>query len=36
MLGGYLEFFMSRDLASTYLSLKSELDNLIHCKVLAD
>jgi ATP-dependent RNA helicase DHX36 len=33
MLGGYLEFFMSRDLASTYLSLKSELDNLIHCKL---
>lgn len=35
MLGGYLEFFMSRDLASTYLSLKSELENLIHCKVLS-
>lgn len=35
MLGGYLEFFMNRDLASTYLSLKSELENLIHCKVLS-
>ena len=35
MLGGYLEFFMSRDLASTYLSLKNELENLIHCKVFA-
>ena len=34
MLGGYLEFFMNRDLASTYLSLKSELENLINCKVL--
>lgn len=34
MLGGYLEFFMNRDLASTYLSLKSELENLIHYKVL--
>ncbi|KAG2587340.1 hypothetical protein PVAP13_5NG135700 [Panicum virgatum] len=33
MLGGYLEFFMSRDLASTYLSLKNELENLIHCKL---
>jgi hypothetical protein len=35
MLGGYIEFFMNRDLASTYLSLKSELENLIHCKVLS-
>jgi hypothetical protein len=34
MLGGYLEFFMNRDLASTYLSLKSELESLIHSKVL--
>ncbi|EMS45503.1 ATP-dependent RNA helicase Dhx29 [Triticum urartu] len=33
MLGGYLEFFMSRDLASTYLNLKGELENLIHCKL---
>ncbi|CAO2193358.1 unnamed protein product [Urochloa humidicola] len=33
MLGGYLEFFMSRDLASTYLSLKNELEDLIHCKL---
>jgi ATP-dependent RNA helicase DHX36 len=33
MLGGYLEFFMSRDLASTYLNLKSELDDLIHHKL---
>jgi hypothetical protein len=35
MLGGYLEFFMNRDLASTYVSLKRELENLIHCKVLS-
>jgi ATP-dependent RNA helicase DHX36 len=34
MLGGYPEFFMSRDLASTYLNLKNELENLIHHKVL--
>ncbi|ONM30512.1 DExH-box ATP-dependent RNA helicase DExH3 [Zea mays] len=33
MLGGYLEFFMNRDLASTYVSLKRELENLIHCKL---
>jgi hypothetical protein len=33
MLGGYLEFFMSRDLASTYLNLKNELESLIHRKV---
>ena len=33
MLGGYLEFFMSRDLASTYLNPKNELDTLIHHKV---
>jgi len=36
MLGGYLEFFMNRDLASTYLSLKSELESLIHSKVFTD
>jgi ATP-dependent RNA helicase DHX36 len=35
MLGGYLEFFMNRELASTYLSLKNELENLIHCKVFS-
>ncbi|GJN37669.1 hypothetical protein PR202_gb26649 [Eleusine coracana subsp. coracana] len=33
MLGGYLEFFMNRDLASTYLSLKNELESLIHSKL---
>lgn len=33
MLGGYLEFFMKPDLASTYLGLKRELDELIHNKV---
>ncbi|XP_062191731.1 DExH-box ATP-dependent RNA helicase DExH3-like isoform X1 [Phragmites australis] len=33
MLGGYLEFFMNCDLALTYLSLKNELENLIHCKL---
>lgn len=33
MLGGYLEFFMKPDLASTYLSLKRELDELIQSKV---
>lgn len=34
MLGGYLEFFMKPDLASTYLSLKRELDELIQSKIL--
>lgn len=34
MLGGYLEFFMRTDLAATYLSLKRELDALIHSKLL--
>ncbi|KAK3160163.1 hypothetical protein QOZ80_1BG0056030 [Eleusine coracana subsp. coracana] len=33
MLGGYLEFFMNRDLASTYMSLKNELESLIHSKL---
>lgn len=33
MLGGYLEFFMSPDLASTYLGLKRELDELIMRKL---
>lgn len=33
MLGGYLEFFMKPDLASTYLNLKSELNELIQSKV---
>ncbi|KAJ0962773.1 hypothetical protein J5N97_027895 [Dioscorea zingiberensis] len=34
MLGGYLEFFMKPDLASTYLGLKRELDELIQSKLL--
>nr|CAD1838386.1 unnamed protein product [Ananas comosus var. bracteatus] len=34
MLGGYLEFFMKPDLASTYLNLKSELSELIQSKLL--
>lgn len=34
MLGGYLEFFMSPDLAWTYLGLKRELDELIQSKLL--
>ncbi|XP_072964463.1 DExH-box ATP-dependent RNA helicase DExH3-like [Typha angustifolia] len=34
MLGGYLDFFMKPDLASTYLNLKSELEDLIHSKLL--
>ncbi|OAY75283.1 ATP-dependent RNA helicase DHX36 [Ananas comosus] len=34
MLGGYLEFFMKPDLASTYLNLKSELNELIQSKLL--
>lgn len=33
MLGGYLEFFMSPSLANTYLSLKRELNELVHKKV---
>lgn len=33
MLGGYLEFFMKPDLASTYLGLKRELEELIQNKV---
>ncbi|KAH9602084.1 hypothetical protein KSS87_013738 [Heliosperma pusillum] len=35
MLGGYLEFFMKPDLSDTYLTLKRELDELVHSK-LAD
>ncbi|XP_008811383.1 DExH-box ATP-dependent RNA helicase DExH3 [Phoenix dactylifera] len=34
MLGGYLEFFMKPDLASTYLGLKRELEELIQNKLL--
>ncbi|XP_010926080.1 DExH-box ATP-dependent RNA helicase DExH3 [Elaeis guineensis] len=34
MLGGYLEFFMKPDLASTYLHLKRELEELIQNKLL--
>ncbi|KAK4280739.1 hypothetical protein QN277_012320 [Acacia crassicarpa] len=34
MLGGYLEFFMNPALAETYLSLKKELEELIHRKLL--
>ncbi|KAL8056715.1 hypothetical protein ABFX02_04G137100 [Erythranthe guttata] len=34
MLGGYLEFFMKPELAATYLSLKSELDELLQKKLL--
>ncbi|KAL4588057.1 hypothetical protein LXL04_000935 [Taraxacum kok-saghyz] len=34
MLGGYLEFFMKPGLAATYLTLKRELDELIHMKLL--
>lgn len=33
MLGGYLEFFMKPDLASLYLHLKKELEELIQSKV---
>lgn len=33
MLDGYLEFFMKPALAETYLSLKRELDELVHQKV---
>lgn len=34
MLDGYLEFFMKPDLAATYLTLKKELDELVHKKLL--
>ncbi|ESW32487.1 hypothetical protein PHAVU_002G326400 [Phaseolus vulgaris] len=34
MLGGYLEFFMKPELAKTYLSLKTELEELIQKKLL--
>ncbi|XP_038879207.1 DExH-box ATP-dependent RNA helicase DExH3 [Benincasa hispida] len=34
MLDGYLEFFMKPALAETYLSLKGELDKLVHQKLL--
>ncbi|KAG6589621.1 DExH-box ATP-dependent RNA helicase DExH3 [Cucurbita argyrosperma subsp. argyrosperma] len=34
MLDGYLEFFMKPALAETYLSLKTELDELVHQKLL--
>ncbi|KNA12189.1 hypothetical protein SOVF_127160 [Spinacia oleracea] len=34
MLGGYLEFFMKPGLADIYLSLKRELEELIHCKLV--
>ncbi|KAA0058112.1 DExH-box ATP-dependent RNA helicase DExH3 [Cucumis melo var. makuwa] len=34
MLDGYLEFFMKPALAETYLSLKGELDELVHQKLL--
>ncbi|PHT47412.1 hypothetical protein CQW23_11620 [Capsicum baccatum] len=34
MLGGYLEFFMSPSLANTYVSLKRELNELVHKKLL--
>ncbi|KAL6175637.1 hypothetical protein ACLB2K_052276 [Fragaria x ananassa] len=34
MLGGYLEFFMNPALANTYVSLKRELEELIHNKLL--
>lgn len=33
MLGGYLEFFMDPAMAEMYLSLKTELDELIQSKV---
>ncbi|KAJ8553471.1 hypothetical protein K7X08_024149 [Anisodus acutangulus] len=33
MLGGYLEFFMSPSLANTYVSLKKELNELVHKKL---
>ena len=33
MFGGYLEFFMKPTLASIYVSLKKELDELIQKKV---
>nr|XP_016432957.1 PREDICTED: DExH-box ATP-dependent RNA helicase DExH5, mitochondrial-like isoform X1 [Nicotiana tabacum] len=34
MLGGYLEFFMSPTIAEMYRSLRRELDELIHTKLL--
>ncbi|XP_050379007.1 DExH-box ATP-dependent RNA helicase DExH3 [Argentina anserina] len=34
MLGGYLEFFMNPALANTYVTLKRELEELIHNKLL--
>ncbi|KAJ8562979.1 hypothetical protein K7X08_031431 [Anisodus acutangulus] len=34
MLGGYLEFFMSPSIAEMYRSLRRELDELIHTKLL--
>ncbi|XP_015882948.3 DExH-box ATP-dependent RNA helicase DExH3 [Ziziphus jujuba] len=34
MLGGYLEFFMKPSLAETYITLKTELDELIQKKLL--
>lgn len=33
MLGGYLEFFMNPSLANTYISLKRELNELVHKKL---
>ncbi|GER32891.1 RNA helicase family protein [Striga asiatica] len=33
MLGGYLEFFMTPDLAATYLGIKKELDELVQKKL---
>ncbi|CAO2821942.1 unnamed protein product [Amaranthus hypochondriacus] len=33
MMGGYLEFFMKPGLADIYVSLKRELEELIHCKL---
>ena len=33
MMGGYLEFFMKPALADIYVSVKRELEELIHCKV---
>ncbi|GFP86213.1 ATP-dependent RNA helicase dhx36 [Phtheirospermum japonicum] len=34
MLGGYLEFFMTPDLAAIYLNIKRELDELVQKKLL--
>lgn len=33
MLGGYLEFFMKPELATMYLSMKRELNELVQMKV---